>query len=236
MMAVEVTRRLALVMPLMAWDGAIRKGAARLPGYGEPDVYYPDAFTGRWEVEGTVERVTSARELSALAALRERLSALEGRPMRYEARFFRDVDGMVIADRAFNERERLMAEGVDVDGVDWSPDQPNIVVVRAGPAVVETKVTRRAVERPDPGAFGYSEYCRVADAGSSLAVEVPAIFARRREARFRFREQDIAGLEIETWYDPTETGFGDLRGAEPALTVKRRYRLHAKGQLGDARK
>lgn len=47
----------------------------------------------------------------------------------------------------------------------WSPTNPNILTVSLPNGVIrEVKVTKRGFEEPQPGAFGTSEYCRVADA------------------------------------------------------------------------
>ena len=115
----------------------------------------------------------------------------------------------------------------------WSASNPNVVTVanRATGSVVETKVTKRSTEAPQPGAFGTSEYARVADAGSSGVLGgVPRILATRERVRYKWDESQakpsrVEGLAIENVFDPTQTGFADLSGATPVLTVKARFTL-----------
>jgi hypothetical protein len=85
--------------------------------------------------------------------------------------------------------------------------------------------------QPMENAFGASEYERVADAGSDgIVAAVPLIQARRVETRYRWAlppdggaVDTIQGLERVSWFDPTQTGFADLRGASPSLVVKSRF-------------
>ena len=58
---------------------------------------------------------------------------------------------------------------------------------------------------------------------------VPRILATRERVRYKWAAGDaplrIDGLAIESLYDPTQTGFADLAGAQPVLTVKARLTL-----------
>ena len=96
-------------------------------------------------------------------------------------------------------------------------------------SVTEYKVTKRSFEAPFDGAFGTSEYARIADAGSAGVISaVPKIMASRVQTKFKWDPtaangvRQIEALEITQTFDPTATGFADLAGATPVLTVKRR--------------
>lgn len=236
----------------------IRQAASAIPGYGQPDVYYPSVFRGRWRAERQVFDVRDSQDaggaavrdsqgaggaampgLAAVAADARRLAAA-GASIRYDVRFIeREAPerAVIVADRAFNAEALAMAARARDTArpiADWSPRNPNILTLRDGAKLVEFKVTRRAFEAPLDGAFGTSEYERVADAGSDGVLGgVPMIQARRVETRYRWPAGDVAGdgsvvieaLERVSWFDPTQTGFADLKGASPSLVVKSRIRL-----------
>ncbi|KAG8468264.1 hypothetical protein KFE25_013347 [Diacronema lutheri] len=223
-----------------AADGleVIRRGAAAIPGYGAPDLYYPAPFRGRWEVERRVYDVQAPDALRApgLAAVADEARRISGNePARYAARFV-ERDGHVIADRAFNAEALAAAgrargaAGPDRPLAEWAASNPNVLTLRDGARLLEFKVTRRASEAPTASTFGTSEYERVADAGSDgIVAAVPLILARRVEARYRWAAERgavdaIEALERMSWFDPQQTGFADLRGASPALVVKARLR------------
>ena len=93
----------------------------------------------------------------------------------------------------------------------------------------QTKVTKRSFESPFDGAFGASEYARIADAGSEgVITAVPKILASRVQTRYKWDTEAAGGvrqieaLELTQTFDPTQTGFADLAGAQPVLTVKSR--------------
>ena len=164
-------------------------------------------------------------------------------PIQYDVRFVPTSDAAygerVIPDRAFNAEQRDSAlSGVPLDELEarWSATNPNVVTMRnrRTGSVTETKVTKRSTEAPgdgQAGAFGTSEYARIADAGSSGVMGgVPRILASRERVRYRWdpaeaRPSRIEALSIENLFDPTATGFADLAGATPVLTVKARIAL-----------
>jgi len=222
----------------------IRKAASLLPGYGPPDIIYPAPFIGRWRVSRTVADVQaplgdSAAPAEQLSFARGRLAL--GRPDVYEARFLgiTDSDG-AIADRAFNAERRQAALSDSPSSrieARWEPSNPNVLTLaRGGGSIVEIKVTKRSYESPRPNAFGTSEYARIADAGSEGVLGgVPLIRASRVQARYRWDDnggdgavtppssvKQIEALELEQVFDPSATGFTDLAGASPVLTVKAR--------------
>jgi hypothetical protein len=184
----------------------VRRAAANIPSYGEPDIYYPQAFRSRWTARRRVYDVHASGPLKSpgLDAVFEEASRLaeqgdEG--VRYDVRFI-ERDGEIIADRAFNaEALALAVHGVtreaqfDRPTAEWSPSNPNVLTLREGSRLVEYKVTRRSTEQPAPFAFGSSEYERVADAGSDgVFGSVPLIQARRIETRYRWAPAGTASI------------------------------------------
>ena len=105
---------------------AIRKSAANIPGYGQPDVYYPPSFLGKWRATRVILAI--ARDETTSDSPLSILSSLSSSPLPitlyYDVRFI-TVDGddvvntvnvnssnrsnnnseteKVIADRQFNE-------------------------------------------------------------------------------------------------------------------------------------
>ena len=212
----------------------VRKAASVLPGYGPPDLAYPAEFQGRWRVTRDVVDVQTPLGAEAAPAreLKRALNAKAAQASAYDARFIELEDGRIVADRAFNAEQReaaLLGPEPEPLTARWEPSNPNILTVsyaRSG-QVVETKVTKRSSESPQPGAFGTSEYARIADAGSSGPMGgVPSILARRLQARYRWDPgpglQRFEALELEEIYDPTQTGFADLAGATPVVKSKAR--------------
>ncbi|KAJ1628242.1 hypothetical protein T492DRAFT_1019684 [Pavlovales sp. CCMP2436] len=214
---------------------SIRQAAASIPGYGQPDIYYPPAFRGRRIASRHVFDV-SGLETPGLATVAEEARRLAaGDYILYDVRFI-VRDEHIIADRGWNAETFMAAVRVGAGSdtirpsADWSASNPNILTLRDGLRLVEFKVTRRAVEQPMENAFGASEYERVADAGSDgILAAVPLIQARRVETRYRWAlppdGQPVSTIEVlerVSWFDPTKTGFADLKSASPSLVVKSR--------------
>lgn len=219
----------------------VRKAASVLPGYGPPDILFPPAFKGRWKVTRTVVAVTAPLgQETAPKGLLKRARDSEAVAIEFEQRFVQDRDPAgVISDRAFNaERRTAAVSGTALDDLQarWEPSNPNVLTLAtlSSGSVVETKVTKRSFEAPYDGAFGTSEYARVADAGSSGVLGgVPVILATRVQMRYRWETAEASGaaptqieaLEITQTFDPTATGFADLAGATPVLTTKARLKF-----------
>lgn len=235
----------------------IRKAASLIPGYGPPDIAYPPAFRGRWQVQSRVvsvatplgEEAAPAGELKAM-----RLLMAAEKPLTFEARYLdtenaggiaianersdavalsaKTYDGTVIADRGWNAERQAAAQPGAASLVDytarWEPGNPNVLTLSCKGSVTEYKVTKRSFEAPFDGAFGTSEYARIADAGSEGVISaVPKIMASRVQTKFKWDAAEsgvrqIEALELTQTFDPTATGFADLAGATPVLTVKRR--------------
>lgn len=219
----------------------VRKAASVLPGYGPPDLLFPGVFLGRWRVSSTVTDVkTPMGDASAPQEYREAIALLNSPPLTFEQRFVATEDGTVIADRAFNAVRRAAAmpgaaslQDLQAKWVSTNPNVLTLTVLSTG-SVVETKVTKRAADSPFDGAFGTSEYARIADAGSSGVVSaIPSIKAERVQIRYKWDAATdgaaparvIEALELREIFDPTATGFADLAGATPVLRVKSRLRL-----------
>jgi len=121
---------------LPAWAGgaelreSLAQAAAQLPGYGQPDLYFPATFLGSWQCG----RELVAMEESAAPAAEDLMGGLKGvgdgrssavraagpdggalvgaaqqdakvllhQPLSYRVRFI-EANGRVVADRAFNE-------------------------------------------------------------------------------------------------------------------------------------
>ena len=172
----------------------VRKAASLLPGYGPPDIAFPPPFRGRWRVTRQVVDVqTPLGETAApREALRQARDSLVAPPVTFEQRFVQDSERAVIADRSFNAERRTAAiSGTALADLEarWEPSNPNVLTLArvSTSSLVETKVTKRSFEAPlahrgqtpsssQPqsceqapfdGAFGTSEYARIADAGSS---------------------------------------------------------------------
>ena len=211
----------------------IRKAASVLPGYGPPDIAYPASFRGRWKVTRQVVDVQTplGEPAAPAAALAQARSSLAQPPSVFEQRFVQDPGG-VIADRSFNTERRTAAiSGVPLSDLEarWDPSNPNVLTLAriSTSSLVETKVTKRSFESPFDGAFGTSEYARIADAGSAGVLSaVPTILASRVQAKYKWDPSPdvrrIDALEITQTFDPTATGFADLSGATPVLTTKAR--------------
>lgn len=227
----------------------VRKTASVLPGYGPPDLLFPAEFKGRWRLTRTILNISTPLGADKVPptdlqiAQRQALNA-----QQFDMRFVETSDestygDRVIPDRAFNAEQREAAlTGVPIDDLEarWSASNPNVVTMRqrSTGTVTETKVTKRSTEAPAPFTFGTSEYARVADAGSSGVLGgVPRILATRERVRYRWDggaadaaaaaalPARIEGLSIYNLFDPTQTGFADLSGATPVLTVKARLSL-----------
>ena len=199
----------------------IRKAASVVPGYGPSDLLFPPVFRGRWKVTRTV--VDVAYPLGKDKAPAAEVAAAESQATKaatFDQRFVETDDpgafgARCIPDRAFNAEQREAAlSGKPIDDFDarWSASNPNVVTMlnRRTRTLVETKVTKRSVEAPGDGAFGTSEYARVADAGSEGVLGgVPRILATRERSRYRWDGDSpnrIEALEIASVYDPTQTG------------------------------
>lgn len=142
----------------------------------------------------------------------------------------------VIADRAFNAERRAAAQpaaaALSEYTARWEASNPNLLTLSCRGSLVEYKVTKRSVDEPFDGAFGTSEYSRIADAGrEGVLTAVPKISAQRVQTKYKWAPDphaavgQIAGLELTQVYDPTAAGFADPSGSIPVMTIKSRLTL-----------
>uniref|UniRef100_A0A7S1XNX4 DUF6816 domain-containing protein n=1 Tax=Phaeomonas parva TaxID=124430 RepID=A0A7S1XNX4_9STRA len=127
----------------------VSKAAANLPGYGPPDVWFPEQFLGSWTMKRTVVSFDTANgPLNEKAALVEEqlLRSLPAGPeVQYPVRFQR-LGNNVIADREFNERSYFEALAAATktaapSASSWDPTSPNVLTLTLGSgAVIEKKV------------------------------------------------------------------------------------------------
>lgn len=108
-------------------EEVIQQGASQLPGYGQPDVYYPRAFTGVWRVTRTSER---------------------GETVTFQVRFIKLSDDRVVADRAYNELSyQTSLKPSSIQSVDWDTKHPNVLhVTFSNGTWKEVKVTKRSYQ------------------------------------------------------------------------------------------
>ena len=226
---------------------AIREQAAKIPGYGQPDIFYPPYFQGSWQVErtcvGVVEGGTqtlSTEDAAIIRSIMEEAEALQNKPVAFKARFFFHR-GKLISDRAFNtfgfERAKatILSTSEPVEP-QWDPDNPNILTIGFASGLLrEVKVTKRAVEDNSGNvqSFGYSEFQRIADTNTAgPQSSVPKLAAARILTRYRVVDTtsipsstagvpEIEGLELQKFCPPVSLKSDPA----PLLTIKTRVRL-----------
>ncbi|CAM9330788.1 unnamed protein product, partial [Choristocarpus tenellus] len=134
----------------------IAKAASKIPGYGPPDLYYPEWFAGSWMAHHKVVSVSTPLgedKVDEPLLLRE-VVATVGKEVDYKALFVRRGvnNKLVVADRGFNEKgfRNVRAPG-SVAEVKWEAGNPNILtVVLSDGSFVERRVTKRSAEQPAP--------------------------------------------------------------------------------------
>lgn len=200
---------------------SIRRSAAKVPGYGPTDIFYPNTFAGTWTMTRQVEFFGSLASLKPLT-------------LTYPYRFIRSIeDDAVVADRGANqaELEKAIANLKDPDNSNnksavqsykWEVSNPNdLLVTMSNGDSLFIKVTKRATDRGD-GTVTSSEFQRVTRQDANKSV--PNISARRIVTKWKQLDNNsIAGLE--TIYD---MGGGDpMAGASAAMepTVVSKSRL-----------
>jgi hypothetical protein len=201
---------------------AVRRSAANLPGYGQPDIYYPSSFIGKWKATRTI---ISSDDPALLSFLPLTIS--------YDLRFITvdgdsngssNSNGKVIADRAFNEASyynaiRALLEvqqpqlqlqsqlqiqiPASIQSVNWSPFNPNVLsTIYNNGSSKEIKVTKRAAELDDNNStttlISSSEYRRVTTTTGGMGI--PFISASRVMTKWKGEgeggNQIVEGIEI----------------------------------------
>jgi hypothetical protein len=199
---------------------AVRRSAAYLPGYGQPDIYYPSSFIGKWKATRTI----IASDDPALLSFNLPLT------ISYDLRFITvdgdsngssNSNGKVIADRAFNEASyynaiRALLEvrppqlqlqsqlqiSASIQSVNWSPFNPNVLnTIYNNGSSKEIKVTKRAAELDDNSTttlISSSEYRRVTATTGGMGI--PSISASRVMTKWKGEgergNQIVEGIEV----------------------------------------
>ena len=243
----------AMVVPAAAFAGiqpataaqttaeAIRRTAAGIPGYGQPDVYYPTSYLGRWKVTKTI-LVSDNPYLNA--------NGLLPITLHYEMRFIsvdgdskeeaeNAVGGKVVADRAFNEQSYYEALRIAVSSNDrgppalrsavWVPTNPNVLTSTYDDGTSqEIKVTKRAatLEQDGEGTVSSSEYQRISDVGMN---GIPVLSASRSLTKWRSDGSSIEAIEVVykdgVMGDPMGGVGGGAAGKQGAPVVSSKSRL-----------
>ena len=226
---------------------AVRRSAANIPGYGQPDIYFPSSFIGKW----SASRVIVASDDPLISQL------LLPATINYDVRFI-TVDGdtksdgnqKIIADRQFNEASFYNAIRAELTGKDganssttpslqsitWSPFNPNVCTSNySNGSLKEIKVTKRASELDSAsGIISSSEYRRVTTVDSGSFGGIPSISASRVLTKWKSegegKEQVVEGIEIvytdgTLGGDPMAVGIGSGANSKPQMSSKSRLRL-----------
>lgn len=196
---------------------AIRRSAAKVPGFGQTDVFFPETFSGVWQVTREVEFGGSNRP-----------------PLRltYPFRFVRSIeDGAVVTDRGANQAELEKAlvravAGQEASGIrsyEWAVSNPNdLRLVFSDGSKKEIKVTKRATERSG-ATVSSSEFQRVTQEDGS---GIPNVSARRVMTKWKIIDESTCeGLEIVysmAGGDPLSAG----NGVSSSPTVLSKSRLY----------
>ena len=219
----DALNNMAAVVPAAAFAGvqpanaaqttaeAIRRTAAGIPGYGQPDVYYPTSYLGRWKATKTIV-VSDNPYLNA--------NGLLPVTFNYEMRFIsvdgdskeeaeNAVGGKVVADRAFNEQSHYEAFRNAVNTASpngrgppalrsavWVPTNPNVLTSTYDDGTSqEIKVTKRAatLEQDGEGTVSSSEYRRISDVGMN---DIPLLSASRSLTKWRSAGSSVEAIEV----------------------------------------
>jgi hypothetical protein len=153
----------------------IAVAASQLPGYGSPDIFYPEVFEGGWDCSRELISSIIKDEYrdTFLDDVAQENALLTNRLLHYRVRFILQHEHIVL-DRAFGAKNFEAAKSSTlaalsshhdevVTNVAWEVDNPNLLTVGfADGRLREVKVTKRATDQPSVGSFGSSEYARIA--------------------------------------------------------------------------
>lgn len=197
---------------------AVRRSAANIPGYGQPDVFYPASFVGKWRATRVI---VSSAEISDPIMSKVLASVPLPLTLFYDVRFI-TVDGddnvdtnvnsneKVIADRQFNEasyfnalKEVVEAQSQQkislpsIQTIVWSPFNPNVCTINFNDSYMkEIKVTKRAAELDmATGSISSSEYRRITNVSSTgtgnLPGGIPSISASRVLTKWKVSDSSV---------------------------------------------
>ena len=162
---------------------AIRRSAANIPGYGQPDIFFPSTFIGKWKATRTIvasdDPYISQLALPIAITHDVRFITVDGDGGSTGAGGGSGSDDKVISDRKFNEASYYNAIKAEVEkmnqdqsqdqsqrsklklppsiqSINWSPFNPNVCTSNySDGSSREVKVTKRAAEL-DAGAASSS--------------------------------------------------------------------------------
>ena len=224
--AVTVLSKPSLAATPLSAGEAIRQGAANLPGYGPPDIFFPEAVRGTWKMTRLVQFPNSQKRLE----------------LQYPIRFIPSVrDQEVVADRGINQaelekalRRSITGEDDQTISYDWSMSNPNDLRLTWKTGTKEIKVTKRATESniEERGTLvTSSEFQRIV---TTMQQEdgraIPSISARRVLTKWIIINPDqIEGTEIiydiPTAGDPMAAGKSGGTSSTPTVLSKSQFFL-----------
>lgn len=143
----------------------VKKTVLDKPTFGleTADLYYPDWFLGRWQVVATLESFEAPQGQYTDPTTMERAIKEQGRPVRYEVRFYKNEQGKVIADRAFNAKSITEAYlgAKTVRAVLFDPQHPDRqTVLLSGGSRGQLFISQRRSESSAPQQFDTLEFYR----------------------------------------------------------------------------
>ncbi len=221
---------------------AVRRTAANIPGYGQPDIYYLPSFAGKWRATKLVvasdDTYLSQLSLPASITYDMRFIAVDGDTKSGDSQ-------KIVADRQFNEAsfynairaevgERVGQLPPSLQSITWSQFNPNICTSNySDGSSKEIKVTKRAAELDiASGIISSSEYRRLTTVSNGTFGGIPSISASRVLTKWKSegtgKDQVIEGIEIvytdgSLAGDPMAVGIGS--SAKPQMTSKSKLRL-----------
>ncbi|CAJ1920236.1 unnamed protein product [Cylindrotheca closterium] len=207
---------------------AIRRSAAKIPGYGPTDVFFSDAVQGSWKATRQVEFPGRSEPLT----------------LQYPFRFVQSIENnAVVADRGINqaELEKALVEAVSKSNggnavrpsYDWTMTNPNdLRLILADGSKKEIKVTKRATENTE-NTVTSSEFQRITleESSDEKGFSVPSVSARRVLTKWKIlldenNSTTIEALEVvynvPTGGDPMAAGSSN---AQPSVLSKSRILL-----------
>ena len=110
---------------------SIANVAQYIPGFGQPDVYYPPNWFGFWHVRKSITEISSlSPSLSQVSKLKQFLN--DGSPLEYDNHFVL-FNNKVILDRAYSLTSYYRNLYKDDNIITtWNPADPNIIYFSNG--------------------------------------------------------------------------------------------------------
>lgn len=206
---------------------SIASAASILPGMGQPDIYYPESFAGRWSTNRNITQIDGSKEAPSLAIFSSSMNP--GRtPATYET-VFKEYNSRVILDR----RKTCLSEALAYSGdginaiAEWQESNPNILklVYNTGKNVV-VQVSKRSQEKE---VVGYSEFGRLIESGvldmDTTQPDTTKVFTYRILSRLKQVDLNtIVGLERFFLYTQDTLDLATVKD-KPILKVKSQITL-----------